>query len=157
MAGADLANSTQWPRFRPRAVELGYGAVFAMPLRLRERTIGALNLFRRAPGDLSELDLQVVEVLTRMAAIGLISHQVIRHREVLVEHLQTALNSRVIVEQAKGVIAERAGVDIGTAFNVLRKLARNSRRSITDVAADITDGHLDLGLVPRKRPSSGRR
>lgn len=147
----DLANSTRWPRFGPQAIEAGFGAAFALPLRLRHRTIGALNLFKRKPGDLSTQDLQIAEVLASIAAIGLISHQAMRHQEILATQLQNALDSRIVIEQAKGVIAERAGVDIGTAFNVLRKIARSSRRSITDIATEVATGRLNPEGIPRKR------
>lgn len=147
----DLAHSARWPRFGPEAIEAGFGAAFAVPLRLRHRTIGALNLFKHDPGDLGVQHQQVAEVLASIAAIGLISHQAMRHKEVLAEQLQNALDSRIVIEQAKGVIAERAGVDIGTAFNVLRRIARSSRRSITDIATEVATGRLNPDAVPRKR------
>lgn len=76
-----------------------------------------------------------------------------RHQEILATQLQNALDSRIVIEQAKGVIAERAGVDIGTAFNVLRKIARSSRRSITDIATEVATGRLNPEGIPRKRHS----
>lgn len=147
----DLAQSNRWPRFAPLAREMGFGAVFAIPLQLRGRTLGALNLFRWEPGPLSTRDRQVGDVLASIATIGLVNHQSIRHKEELAEQLQQALNARIVIEQAKGVIAERAGVDAGVAFNVLRNVARSSRRSIVDIAGEVVSGRFDLQAIPRKR------
>lgn len=136
----------QWPEFATKALEEGYRSAYAFPMRLRDHIIGALNLFSRAPAALSERDQQVAQVLASMATIGLINHRAIRRQELLAEQLQSALDSRIAIEQAKGVIAEYAGVDMIAAFNLLRTAARSWRRPLGEVAAAIARGE-----IPRDR------
>ena len=78
--------------------------------------------------------------LTSVATIGIINHRLLRRRELVAEQLQSALNSRVIIEQAKGVIAERSGVSMGAAFDLLRAEARATRRPLGYTARDVTAG-----------------
>lgn len=130
----------QWPRFVAAATDLGIRSTYALPMRLRDRTIGALNLFTRVPAGLDDADQKLAHVLAGMATIGIINHRTIRQQEVLAEQLQTALNSRVIIEQAKGVIAERFKMSMGSAFELLRAAARASRRPLSEVAADVAEG-----------------
>ena len=114
----------RWPRFSARALQAGYRAVHALPLRLRAETIGALNLFSVRPGALSPEDLRIGQALADVATIGILQERAIRRREVLAEQLQAALNSRVMIEQAKGILAERGRLDLSEAFNLLRSQAR---------------------------------
>lgn len=146
----------RWPVFGVRALGEGFGAAFAFPMRLRDRTIGAINLLVRETGDLAETDRQIAQVLTAMATIGLLNHRAIRRQEVLAEQLQSALNSRITIEQAKGVIAEREGVDMDAAFDLLRHAARSTRRPISEVAADLTSGRLTGDDFPRRRTAPDR-
>lgn len=132
----------RWPHFVPRALDEGFRSAHAMPLALRDRTIGALNLLSDQPGPLGEPQTQIAQVLTSMATIGIVNHRAIRRQELLAEQLQTALNSRIGIEQAKGVIAERAGVNMEEAFMMLRTGARSMRRPLSDVAEDIALGRL---------------
>lgn len=146
----------RWPRFTPRALADGLVAVYALPLRLRERTVGALNLFCDRPDQLSENDLRIAHVLASMATIGLINHRAIKRQELLAEQRQTALNSRVVIEQAKGVIAERTGVDMAVAFDLLRGVARSSRRPLSELAGDVVAGRVatdDLKQLPSTDPA----
>jgi GAF domain-containing protein len=148
IAVSDLdAAAERWPRFAPAALAEGFAAVHALPLRLREEIIGALNLFSGQSGDLSAEDLQVAQALADVATIGILQERAIQHSETLIEQLQGALNSRIIIEQAKGVLAERGGVDMDHAFRQLRAYSRNTNTGLARVARDLVDGHLDANAV----------
>ncbi|MCW2506041.1 MAG: hypothetical protein JWO79_4325 [Actinomycetia bacterium] len=137
---ADLPAVGSWPRFTAAATEAGFAAVHALPMRLRNEVIGALNLFDVAPGALSEETLRIGQALADVATIGLLQHRAILSRDLMTEQLQTALNSRVLIEQAKGVIAERHCMDMAEAFIMLRKLARDTNRRLAELAGEIVDG-----------------
>lgn len=140
IAGVDLSRFTdRWPHFTRAASAAGINTAYAVPMRLRDQTIGALNLFEAGTEPLSAHGMNVARVLADMAAIGIINHWSIRQQEVLAQQLQSALNSRVIIEQAKGVLAERQGLSMGEAFDYLRATARASRRPIAEVAAETVD------------------
>jgi transcriptional regulator with GAF, ATPase, and Fis domain len=132
---ADLAMAEhRWPTFAPRAAAAGLRSVHALPLRLRMTIIGALNLFGDRAGALNAADVRVVQALADVATIGLLQEQAIRHGEVLTEQLQHALNSRVVIEQAKGAIARVRGVSVDEAFDLLRSYARNSNRKLVEIS-----------------------
>lgn len=137
---ADLPSAGRWPRFTAAAAEVGFAAVHALPMRLRDEVIGALNLFDTDPGALDEGKLRVGQALADVATIGLLQQRAIRHRDVLTEQLQTALNSRILIEQAKGVLAERLHLDVADAFAMLRGGARNQNRRLSELAQAIVDG-----------------
>ncbi len=136
---ADLAAaSARWPRFAPRATAAGFRSVHAFPLRLRNDVIGALNVFGSQPGTtLDDTDVPIVQALADIAAIGLLQERAIRRGELLTEQLQGALNSRIIIEQAKGAIAQARGVSVDDAFTMIRNHARRSNRRLVDVAYTI--------------------
>lgn len=134
--------AVSWPTFAPAATERGVVAVYALPLRLRDRTIGALNLFCGATTEMTPMQLQVAHAMASMATLGILNHWSVRRQEQLAEQLQTALNSRVVIEQAKGVIAERSSVDMGTAFELLRTAARGERRPLSELATEVAQGRL---------------
>jgi transcriptional regulator with GAF, ATPase, and Fis domain len=134
MAADLVAAAPRWPRFAPAAREAGFAAVQALPMRLREQVIGALNLFRAGPGAFEPADVRVGQALADVATISLLQERSMRHSDTLNEQLQTALNSRVIIEQAKGKLAERLGLDMDQAFNLLRESARTSNRRLSDLA-----------------------
>jgi hypothetical protein len=139
----DLAAATQrWPRFAPQALSEGFSRVHAVPLRLRRETIGALNLFGHEPGPLPDQDLLVARALADTATIGILQERAIRRGEVLTEQLETALNSRIIIEQAKGVLAQAAHLDMDQAFQTLRHYARNHSRRLSDTAHHLVTGTL---------------
>jgi len=141
VTAADLAGpAPRWPRFAQAAVQAGFAAVEALPMRLRDQTIGALNLFRAEPGPLDPADLRIGQALADVATIGLLHERNVRRRETVAEQLQAALNSRVIIEQAKGKLAERLGIDMDRAFTMLRDYARNSNQRLTNVARDFING-----------------
>ncbi|MGI8648388.1 MAG: transcriptional regulator [Acidimicrobiales bacterium] len=145
---ADIAaQSHRWPQFAAAASREGFVSVHALPLRLRTQTIGALNLFGRERGALSEEDLRLGQALADTATIGILQERAIHHREILVEQLQTALNSRVIIEQAKGVLATVGNLDMGAAFIVLRTYARNHSARLSEVARDLVERDLDATTV----------
>ncbi len=158
---ADLAAAERrWPRFVPAARAAGFGAVQALPMRLREQVIGALNLFRAGPGTLAPADIRVGQALADVATISLLHERSMRHSDTLNEQLQTALNSRVIIEQAKGKLAERLGVDTDQAFSVLRDRARTSNRRLSDLARAFVDGtepltSLNVSKTRPRRPGDG--
>lgn len=137
-ADADI----RWPVFAPAAREQGIITVHAIPMRLRESTIGALNLFCTDTAGLSAEDLDAARALANMATIGILTHRATRHKEQLAEQMQTALTHRVVIEQAKGVIAERAGVPMSAALDMLRSLASEAQRSLAEVATDVVQGRI---------------
>ena len=136
---ADLAEAgTRWPRFAPRATAAGFRSVHAFPLRLRSEVIGALNVFGDRPGStLDDADVPIVQSLADVAAIGLLQERAIHRGEVLTEQLQGALNSRIVIEQAKGAIAQANGISVDTAFTQIRNYARRTNRRLGDVAHSI--------------------
>jgi AmiR/NasT family two-component response regulator len=109
-------------------------------MRLRTEVIGALNLFHTEPGALDEDTIRLAQALADMATIGLLQARAIRHREALAEQLQTALNSRIVVEQAKGVIAERRHIDMDQSFALLRSIARTGNRRLSELARGVVNG-----------------
>ncbi|WP_232668850.1 GAF and ANTAR domain-containing protein [Pseudonocardia sp. TRM90224] len=147
------AVADRWPQFVAAVAETGlFSSVHAIPLRLRSKAIGVLNLFHRAPGALPEADLALGQALADVATIGILSERAIRRGEVLNEQLQTALTSRVIIEQAKGVIAQHAGVDMNAAFDRLRSFARSNNVRLSELARRIVAGDTD----PRELTASPR-
>jgi transcriptional regulator with GAF, ATPase, and Fis domain len=135
VVNADLVNATdRWPTFAPRAIELGYGAVHAFPMRLREQTVGALNLFASSGGLFEPSEMRVVQALADVATIAILQEGKISRAEALTEQLQGALNSRIIIEQAKGAMSARAGVAPDEAFELLRQHARSTNTRLVDVA-----------------------
>jgi len=137
---ADLPSAGRWPRFAAAAAEVGFAAVHAVPMRLRTEVIGALNFFDTKPGAVDADKLRIGQALADVATIGLLQQRAIHRRDVLTEQLQTALNSRVLIEQAKGVLAERLHVDVADAFTVLRTGARSHNRRLSELAQAIVDG-----------------
>ncbi len=140
-SNADLANAGQrWPRFSAAATDAGFAAVDAIPMRLRNDVIGALNLFRVRPGSLPDQVLRTACALADVATIGLLQERSIRHQEIITEQLQRALNSRVLIEQAKGLIAERLHIDMDGAFAALRGYARGNNLKLSAVADAVIAG-----------------
>lgn len=143
---ADLVEASErWPRFVAALQERDFRSVHALPLRLRGQAVGGLNLFHREPGPLPDADLALGQALADVATIGILQERAIRHGEVLTEQLQTALNSRVIIEQAKGVLAERGNLPMPDAFDRLRRYARSRSRPLTEIARRIVEGNLPAG------------
>jgi GAF domain-containing protein len=137
----DLSSHQSWPRFSQVALSLGFEAVHALPLRLRGDIVGALNLFG-SRARLSENDLQVGQSLADMATIGILQHRSSKAASMEAEQLQQALASRVVIEQAKGVLAEFARVDMEEAFNALRSYSRNRNLKLGEVSEAIVQRKL---------------
>jgi GAF domain-containing protein len=130
----------RWPHFTPRAVAAGFASVHSLPMRLRGRTIGALNLFRAASGALAPADVVAAQALADVATIALLQHQTAVNAQVLNTQLNQALNSRIIIEQAKGKVSESAGLDMDDAFRRIRRHARSHNLRLTDLCRAIIDG-----------------
>jgi transcriptional regulator with GAF, ATPase, and Fis domain len=153
----DLTGPCQrWPRFAEAAARSGFRTVEALPMRLRDQVIGALNLFRAEPGPIDPADLRIGQALADVATIGLLHERNVRRREAVAEQLQAALNSRVVIEQAKGKLAERLSVDMDRAFNMLRDYARNTNQHLTDVARTLVEGDSADFPPPAQRPPAQR-
>ncbi|GAA0628065.1 GAF and ANTAR domain-containing protein [Kutzneria viridogrisea] len=142
--------SRLWPEFSRVSGQAGFTSVHALPMRLRSEVIGALNLFHAAPGALDEAALKMAQAMADVATIGLLQERAISRRELLAEQLEGALHSRVLIEQAKGVLAGRLQLDMDTAFSRLRNYSRHHNMRISAVAEDLVSGELDartlLGL-----------
>ncbi|HEV2639500.1 MAG TPA: GAF and ANTAR domain-containing protein [Actinocrinis sp.] len=153
MVNADLhATHERWPKFAEAAELAGYVSVHALPLRLRESVIGALNLFCARPGQLSGDDIRTGQALADAATIGILTQRTIYQAELLTTQLQTALTSRVSIEQAKGVLAERQQITVDEAFSQMRNHARNHNLHLSDLARDVATGALTAataGLLER--------
>jgi GAF domain-containing protein len=138
-----VAGAGRWPQFSAAAVRGGFQSVVALPLRLRDVTLGALNLLSETRSPIAEADLIVARAFADLAALSIVQHRASTEAQRLNEQLSAALTSRVVIEQAKGVISERAGIDLADAFARLRTYARNSNQRLTDVAHAAVDGTLD--------------
>ena len=130
----------RWPRFAPAATEAGFRTVHALPMRLRAEILGAFNLFHSDAHQLDSSVTQIGQAMADVATIGLIHERSLRDHETLIDQLQTALNSRIIVEQAKGVLAERRGIKPSDAFTLLRDYARNHGQRLTELATAVVNG-----------------
>ena len=138
VVNADLTTAQdRWPHFAPRAVAAGFASVHAFPLRLRREVIGALNLFGSTVGQMDPEDARTVQALADVATIGLLQERAVRRGEVLTEQLQGALNSRIVIEQAKGALAQIHGCSVDEAFDLLRRYCRDNRLGLSDVARGV--------------------
>lgn len=137
----------RWPRFVPAARAAGFASVHAVPMRLRDERIGVLNVFGAQPGHLSEDQALVSRAMADIATIGILQHRAIHEAQVSMEQLQVALTSRVMIEQAKGVLAERAGIAMEESFERLRAYARATNRRLSDVAQDLLEGNLSADAL----------
>jgi transcriptional regulator with GAF, ATPase, and Fis domain len=141
VVNADLeTNQRRWPRFAEAARATGYASVHALPLRLRSTVIGALNLFCARPGALSDADVRTGQALADVATIGILAQRSAQQAELLTTQLQQALDSRVTIEQAKGVLAERRQITVDAAFALLRAYARNNNLHLSDLARQVANG-----------------
>jgi len=139
----DLGGSdTRWPRFASEALTAGFHSVHALPMRLRGSVIGALNLFHTEPGEMQRSDVEAAQALADVATIAILQHRASLEAQVVNEQLNNALKSRIVIEQAKGMIAERESVTMEAAFARLRGHARNHNQRLSDLAGSIIDGTL---------------
>ena len=141
----DIAASPErWSRFRASALEQGFRSAYAIPMRLRETTIGTVNLLREQTGELGANDIVAAQAFADVATIGILHQRSNRENEIVAQQLRTALNSRIVIEQAKGVVAHTQGVSIDRAFDLIRGYARANRLGLSEVAARLVDRSLTL-------------
>src|SRR4051812_19018813 len=140
----DLAAEVErWPLFVPRALDLGFHSMAAVPLRLRDECIGGLNLFQSGDVPVDADQRRLGQAFADVATIGILQRRTVHRSTVLAEQLQHALNSRVVIEQAKGVVAERNKLGMGPAFDLLRHFARDNNMKLTDAATGVVEGTID--------------
>jgi GAF domain-containing protein len=150
----DLARSrNRWPRFAPEALDAGFRSVHALPMRLRGNVIGALNLFGTDRGAVHNDDLAAAQAFADVATIAILQHRAAIHAQLLNQQLSNALNSRIVIEQAKGVLAERSTVTMEQAFARLRTYARNNNLRLADVASAIISGALSADTLTPSPPA----
>lgn len=135
------ALTNQWADFRRTSIELNLRAAHCVPMRLRGTTIGSLNLFRAQPGHLDTDDITVIQAFADVATIAVLQQRALEESSIIQQQLQHALDSRIIIEQAKGIIAYTHNTDIDHAFQILRDHARATSTPITDVARRILRKH----------------
>jgi hypothetical protein len=129
----------RWPRFTAAAQARGFAAVQTLPMRLRAQSLGALSLFGPAPGILNAETLAIAQALADVATIGILHERTLRASAVVTGQLQAALTSRIVIEQAKGVLAERRQVTVPEAFTLMRGFARDRNRKLSEVAQSVID------------------
>jgi GAF domain-containing protein len=147
----NLDVTSPWPQFAAESVRAGFPSVCAVPLRLKAVILGCLNLFMSAPVSLAAADVALAQALADVASIAIIQDQATREAAIREGQLQHALNSRIAIEQAKGMIAERGSVDMDAAFAILRRYARNNNRGLTEVAGALVSGTLKIDALTRER------
>jgi GAF domain-containing protein len=151
----DLTRSRdRWPRFTPEALDAGFRSVHALPMRLRGNVIGALNLFRTDQGAMRDDDLAAAQAFADVATIAILQHRAAMHAQSLNEQLGNALNSRIVIEQAKGVLAERSSLEMGQAFARLRSYARNNNLRLAEVASAVISGALPADALTPSTPAA---
>ncbi len=143
----------RWPKFAPHALAAGFQSVHSLPMRLRGATIGALNMFRKEKGTLGGDDVTAAQALADVATIAILQHQAALDAQRLNQQLSGALQSRILIEQAKGKISESANVDMDQAFLWLRGHARNHNIRLGDLARDIAEGTIAAGSLDPHQPT----
>ena len=152
----DLAASDgRWPRFAPEAIAAGFRSAHALPMRLRGSVIGALNLFRVDLGEMSWDDLELAQAFADVATIAILQHRARLEAQTINEQLTHALNSRIVIEQAKGMVAERLDIDVDRAFKTLRNHARNHNLRLADIAEAVIGGDVAASTLDSLSPESG--
>lgn len=139
-----MAAVERWPRLVPVATTAGFRSAHAFPLRLRGQVLGAMNLFRITPGRLEPSEVVAAQALTDVATIAILQHREALDAQTLSEQLHLALNSRIAIEQAKGVIAQTGDLSMDEAFTRLRVYARSNRRQLSVLAQDVIDGRIAI-------------
>jgi GAF domain-containing protein len=142
-----VAVDGRWPRFAAEARVAGFHSVHAVPMRLRGRIIGALNMFQIEPGGMPEADLDTAQALADVATIAILSHRAAHEGQVVYTQLKSALNSRIVIEQAKGMVGEREGLNMEEAFSMLRNHARAHNLRLTDLARAIAEGTIGPSVL----------
>jgi transcriptional regulator with GAF, ATPase, and Fis domain len=137
----------RWPTFASLARESGYQTIHALPMRLRTEVIGAMNVFHSEDHRLTDLDAELLQAMSDVATIGILQERAVRRAADVAEQLQQALHSRVVIEQAKGIVAERLRLDMDTAFSRMRMYARGSNLRLSNLAADLVSGEQRTEVV----------
>ena len=143
------ATASDWPRFSGAALAAGFRSVQALPMRLRGTVLGALNLFHVHPGKLRPADLEAGQALADVATIAILQHRATLETQLLNEQLNEALNTRIVIEQAKGMVAEHESLDMEQAFATLRNHARSHNLRLADVARAVIAGQLRASALDR--------
>ncbi len=155
VADNDLDDADErWPRFSPEARDAGFASVHAFPMRLRDNVIGALNLFHDTPGRMIQPDIDAAQALADIATIAILQHRAAHDARMLNEQLNNALNSRIVIEQAKGIVSERQDLDMDAAFRLLRNHARNHNLRLADLATSIIAGTLTPSELDQTLPNT---
>ena len=149
------AERGRWPQFVPAALNLGFASVHAVPLRLRDNTLGALGLFGASTGELNSSDLALAQALADVASVALVQDRIAADSATINEQLQEALNSRVVLEQAKGLLAQQGGLDMISAFAVLRRYSRDHNLRLTVVAEQVVARTLMAADLVRHARAAG--
>ena len=157
----DIADATtRWPSFAPHADAAGFVATTAVPMRLRAQAVGSLNMFSTTTPALRDDDLRVAQAIADVATIGILQERAIRDGRELSNHLEAALQSRIVIEQAKGIVAEHQKIGVDLAFERIRTFARTHNRLLSETARDLVAGRLSsTALAPAagEQASSSRR
>ena len=143
---------SRWPQFAAFCLDAGFASVCAVPLRLKAQMLGCLNIFVTGPGGLSDSDVSLAQALADVASIAIIQDEATRNAATREGHLQFALNSRIAIEQAKGMIAERRSINMDTAFSALRTYARSNNRGLTETCEAVVAGTITIDAVTAVGP-----
>jgi hypothetical protein len=147
----------RWPHFAPAALEAGFASAYAVPMRLRDDRIGALNLFANRTSGLVESDQALAQAMADVATIGILHQRFIHQREEVSQQLQVAFTTRIALEQAKGVVAEATGIDMDGAFTLLRRYARHHNILLSEVARRVIDRDLAVETLVIRPGARGSR
>lgn len=143
----------RWPLFAPKALRAGFTAVQALPMHHGDTVVGALNLFHMERGAMREIDVATAQAFADVATIAILQHRMSAETQLLNDQLNSALTTRIVIEQAKGMVAERRGIDMERAFATLRDYARNHDRRLAEVCNEIIDGRLAAATLDAPRPA----
>jgi GAF domain-containing protein len=154
VAVPDIDSAHQWPAFRQEALKQGFRSLYATPMRLRGEIIGTLNLMSTRVGNLNLLDAQAAQALTDVATIGILQQRLIHERGIVAEQLQRALDSRILIEQAKGVLSQMSNISVDDAFDAMRAYARTNNLRLREVADRIVNRTIDVDSSAFVTPSS---
>ena len=145
---ADLASATaRWPKFAPEALANGFRSVHALPMRLRGTVVGALNLFQTEPEGMDDDSVRAAQAFADIATIAILQYRATLESHQVMARLNTALTTRIVIEQAKGIVAEHQKLDMEQAFSALRGHARRNNLRLTDVAVAVVNGTLNSALL----------